>query len=167
MVKGTGYIVLIFPVILFGLFLAACKSPRVTRTTPRENPTIVNLPGYTFKDSLFTKDDFNVFVITTEYSFDSLLTTSIINPVRPKFNDDLVLAIKTETPQYTYKSTFREMTLRNRILSVYFTVNKEQPGSENAGWVSVSTFPRDRRIRLVKFYFDNILIKSIPVVLVY
>jgi hypothetical protein len=153
--------------VLVLVLIGSCKSPRVTRTTPRENPSIITLPGYTFKDSLFTREDFNVFVITTEYGFDSLLTTNITNPIRPKFDDQLVLAIKAETANYTYKSTFREMTRRNRVLNVYFTVNKEQPGEENAGWVSVTTFPREWKIRRVNFYFDNMLIRSVPVVLVY
>jgi hypothetical protein len=151
--------------IIFLLF--ACKSPDISKTSPRENPAIVMLPGYSFKDSNFTREDFNVFVITTEYGFDSLLTTSVVNPIRPKFDQELVLAIKAETPNYSYRSTFRKMELRNRILNVYFTVQKEAPMAENSGWVSVSTFPRDRNIRLVRFYFDDILIRSIPVVLVY
>ena len=163
---GSRYFFLLIPFI-FGLAATSCKSSRVTRTTPRENPTIKVLPGYTLKDSNFTKEDFNVMVITTEYSFDSLLTTSITNPLRPKFEDELVIAIKTETPNYTYKSTLRDMVLRSRTLSVYFTVNKEQPGEDNTGWVTVSTFPRNRNIRQVKFYFDNMLVKTIPVVLVY
>lgn len=167
MLNNKRHIIFSLAVLFFGILAESCKSPRVTRTTPRVNPEIVTLPGYTFRDSLFTKNDFNVFVITTEYSFDSLLQASITNPIRPKFSEDLVLAIKTETPNYTYKSTFRDMVIRNRVLSVYFTVNKELPGTENAGWVSVSTFPRSRKIRLVKFYFDNVLIEAIPVVLVY
>ena len=145
----------------------SCKDPDISKTSPRDNPAIVTLPGYTFKDSSFTRDDFNVFVITTEYGFDSLLTTSVVNPIRPKFDKELVLAIKAETPNYSYRSTFRRMELRNRILHVYFTVQKEQPMDENSGWVSVSTFPKDRNIRLVRFYFDDVLIRSIPVVLVY
>ena len=152
--------------LLFSVFLS-CKDPGISRTTPREDPSIVFLPGYNFKDSNFTREDFNVFVITTEYGFDSLLVTSITNPIRPKFSEVLVLAIKAETPNYSYRSTFRKMELRNRILHVHFTVNKEAPDAEDKGWVSVSTFPRDRSIRLVRFYFDNVLIRSIPVVLVY
>lgn len=151
---------------MLSLFIA-CKEPGISKTTPRDNPNIVSLPGYNFKDSNFTRDDFNVFVITTEYGFDSLLVTSITNPIRPKFAEELVLAIKAETPKFSYRSTFRKMEFRNRILHVHFTVNKEKPDAEDKGWVSVSTFPRDRSIRLVRFYFDNVLIRSIPVVLVY
>ncbi len=158
--------ILIFSGIVLSLVLS-CKEPGISQTTPRDNPAIVFLPGYNFKDSNFTRDDFNVFVITTEYGFDSLLVTSITNPIRPKFAEELVVAIKAETPNYSYRSTFRKMELRNRILHVYFTVNKEREDTEGKGWVSVSTFPRDRSIRLVRFYFDNVLIRSIPVVLVY
>ena len=162
--NGLGFVTLVGLIVSL---LFACKGPDIAKTTPRENPAIVMLPGYNFKDSNFTREDFNVFVITTEYGFDSLLTTSIANPIRPKFDQELVLAIKAETPNYSYRSTFRKMELRNRILHVYFTVQKEAPMSENSGWVSVSTFPRDRNIRLVRFYFDDVLIRSIPVVLVY
>lgn len=145
----------------------ACKTPDNTQRMPRENPHIVTLPGYNFRDTNFARNDFNVYVITTAYGFDSLLTASITDPIRPSFEKELVLAIKVETARHTYKSTFRHMQLNNRVLSVYFTVNKENPSEENAGWVSISTFPRDRNIRIVRFYFDNVLIRSIPVVLVY
>jgi hypothetical protein len=155
-----------FLALLAGL-LGACKTPDNTQRMPRENPHIVTLPGYNFRDSNFTRSDFNVFVITTAYGFDSLLTASITNPLRPSFDKDLVLAIKVETAQHTYKSSFRHMQLNNRVLNVYFTVNRQDPADEGAGWVSISTFPKDRNIRIVRFYFDNVLIRSIPVVLVY
>ena len=157
----------VFLTLAFGLSLTACKSNKIVKSTPRDNPAIVTLPGYNFRDSGFTRTDFNVYVITTEYGFDSLLVTHLTDPTRPRFDSVFVLAIKAETDQYSYKSTFRSMRFRDDVLNVYFTVNKQEPNDEDFGWVSISTFPRDRGIRLVRFYFDNVLIRTIPVVVVY
>jgi hypothetical protein len=106
-------------------------------------------------------------VITTALSFDSLFSSSTTTDARPNFDDHIVVAIKAQTTTNSYKVSFKEMMIQGRVFQVYFTVAKEKPDDENAGWVSISTIPRNRQIRRVNFFHDQILVRSIPVVEVY
>ena len=148
------------------LLASACSTTTKTSTAQTTSP-VVSLPGYVVKDSNFSRKDFNVWVVTTEPYFDSLFTAVIVNPSRPEFGQQLVVAVKVETATASYKVNFKNMTIRRQTLNVYFNVTKEKPDSENTGWVSVSTYPRNRNLRRVNFYFDDVLIRSIPVVIVY
>ncbi len=123
--------------------------------------------GYVMKDTNFSRKDFNVWLITTQLTFDSLFTSVDTTLAKPNFNDNLVLAIKAETVNKAYKTNFRQMYVQRRILKVFFNIEKERPGRDDAGWVSILSFPKDKEIRRVNFYYDDMMIRSIPVVIVY
>ncbi len=148
------------------MLATACTTTSKTNTTQAQVP-ITNLPGYVVRDSNFSRKDFNVWVVTTEPKFDSLFTAVVVNPGRPEFGQNLVVAVKAQTATNTYKVSFKNMQIRRNILHVYFNVTKEKADSETSGWVSVSSYPRDRNLRRVNFYFDDVLVRSIPVVIVY
>jgi len=172
--KGISYFVLrslkpipsgiaLFSLLL--LFFTTCKTPEQTIVVP--NVAVSSMPGYTVRDSLISRTDFNVWLVTTETRFDSLFSTDITSSYRPKFAEEVVVAIKAQTATTTYKVSFKQMLLQGRILHVYFKVKKEVPDAEDAGWVAITAFPKNQDIRKVNFYHDNVLIRSIPVVIVY
>ena len=150
--------------LLIILLLTACSTEK---RVVIPNVAITSLPGYTVRDTAISHHDFNVWVITTETSFDSLFTTVITSAYKPRFDEQIAVAIKAETATTAYNVSFKEMVMRGRVLNVYFNVQKEKPDQEGAGWVSVTAFPKNQSIRRVNFYHDNVMIRSIPVVLVY
>ena len=150
--------------LIIGILLTACSTEKTVAQTP-VSPT--TLPGYTVRDTGFSRKDFNVWVITTNLSFDSLFTATISPATRPDFDTDFVMAVKAETAANSYKVTYKDMKIQGDVLKVYFKVAKEHAGDDGAGWVSVSTFPKNRKLRRVHFYHDNVMIRSIPIVAVY
>jgi hypothetical protein len=128
---------------------------------------IKSLPGYVVKDTNFSRKDFNVWVITTAMSFDSILSAVDTAVARPSFDKDIVLAMKAATATNTYKVKYNRMVMQGTTLSVYFDVEKEKPDKEDAGWVSMQTVSRDKQVRRVKFYYGDVLVRSLPVVIVY
>jgi len=133
----------------------------------KEKVPVVTLPGYTIRDTNFSRKDFNTWLVTTQSSFDSLFIPSDSTLRKPDFETQMVVAVKAETYNYTYKTTFQQMILQRRVLKVYFKVYKEKPDQEGFGWVSIIAIPKDKTIRRVNFYYDYMMIRSIPVVIVY
>jgi hypothetical protein len=126
-----------------------------------------NFQGYSLRDTNFSRKDFNVWVVTTALSFDSLFTSIDSTLRKPNFDEEIVLAIKAETVRNVYETKFKEMILQRRILRVYFKVSKEDKDKEGVGWVTITSIPKDKTIRRVNFYFDDMMVRSIPVVVVY
>ncbi len=151
--------------VLFLLAAAACSTTKSGKSVPVV--PIVILPGYALKDTNISKKDFNIWVVTTQTSFDSLFTAVIPDPGKPSFDQKLVVAVNAVTATSNYKVTFRNMLVRRNVLNVYFNVTREKAGAENTDWVSISNYPRDRNLRRVNFYFDDVLVRSVPVVVVY
>jgi hypothetical protein len=125
------------------------------------------LPGYKLKSSAIVFNDYNLWVITNSEVFDKLFIPETETAARPDFNEEMVLAAKVETPANTYNIRFKKTEVRKKDLNVYFTVQKEGPGQDGAGPVSLITFSRNPTVRKVNFYHDNLLVRSIPVVAVY
>jgi hypothetical protein len=148
-----------------GLLTACGTEKKAVVVVP--NVAITKLPGYMVKDTNFSRHDFNVWLVTTETSFDSLFTPAITSTYKPNFDKEMALAIKVQTKTTSYKVKFKQMVLRGPVLSVYFNVKKEAPDEEEAGWVSITAFPKNQSVTRVKFYYDNVMIRSIPVVVVY
>lgn len=156
------YIISVFFLVVF---FVACNTER-RLVVP--NVAMTALPGYVIKDTAaISHHEFNVWLVTTETRFDSLFTPVITSGFKPDFDNEIAIAIRVETITTSYKVSFKEMTLRGNTLQVYFKVKKELPADEGAGWVSLTTFHKNQAIKKVNFYYDDVLIRSIPVVIVY
>ena len=151
-------------IIICGFILQACSAGKQV-VVP--NVAMSLMPGYITNDSVLSHTEFNVWLVTTQPSFDSLFTTAITSAYKPDFDKEVAVAIRALTHTSSYKVTYKEMFRRGRVLQVYFNVRKENPGDEGYGWVSITAFPKNQEIRRVDFYHDNMFIKSIPVVIVY
>lgn len=156
-------LLLILPGITF-IFLFACSTQKKVSLAPAQ---VSGLPGYEIRDSNFSRKDFNVWVVTTQLSFDSIFLTTTAVDNKPNFDNQLVVAIKAETSTSQYKVTFRNMVVDRRELNVYFTVAKDKTENEGSSWVTVAAIPRSNDIRRVNFFHDNVLTRTVPVVRVY
>lgn len=154
---------LILPGVSF-IFIFACSTQKKVPLSPAQ---VSSLPGYEIRDSNFSRKDFNVWVVTTPLSFDSLFITTIAADTKPNFDNQLVVAIKAQTVTSNYQVTFKNMVVEGRELNVYFTVAKDKPEREGSSWVTVAAIPRSKTIRRVNFFHDNVLTRTIPVVSVY
>jgi hypothetical protein len=152
-------------IIICSIVLQACSASKKVVVVP--NVAMSLMPGYITNDSVLSHTDFNVWLVTTEPSFDSLFTTAITSAYKPDFSREIAVAIRAITYTASYKVTYKEMLRRGNILDVYFTVRKEKPEDEGYGWVSITAFPKNQDIKRVNFFHDNVMIKSIPVVIVY
>jgi hypothetical protein len=147
------------------IFLVACSTEKKV-VVP--NVSMTALPGYVIKDTAtISHHEFNVWLVTTETRFDSLFTSVITSSFKPNFDKEMAMAIRVETATASYKVSFKEMVLRGNTLGVYFRIRKELPADEDAGWVSLTTFPKNQSLKRVNFYYDDVLIRTIPVVIVY
>jgi hypothetical protein len=151
-------------IILFFISFVACSNEKKI-TVPQSE--IKSLPGYVVKDSNFSRKDFNVWVITTSLSFDSILSAVDTSVKKPSFDKDIVLAMKAATATNTYRVTYNRMVMQGTTLNVYFDVEKDKPTKDDFGWVSMQTISRDKQVRRVKFYYGDVLVRSVPVVIVY
>lgn len=154
---------LVLPCVSF-IFLFACSTQKEVPLAPAQ---VSSLPGYEIRDTNFSRKDFNVWVVTTPLSFDSLFVTTTAVDTKPDFDSQLVVAIKAQTISSKYKVTFRNMVVDGRELNVYFTVAKDQPEREGSSWVTVAAIPRGNNIRRVNFFHDDVLTRSVRVVIVY
>lgn len=148
------------------LFILALVIPGIA-DAQKEKVPVLPLPGYTIRDTNFSRKDFNTWLVTTQSSFDSLFIPSDSSVPKPNFEQQMVVAVKAETYNNKYNTTFYEMILQRRVLRVYFKVYKERRNQEGAGWVSIIAIPRDKSIRRVNYYYDNMMIRTIPVVTVF
>ena len=152
-------------IIVCSIFLQACSASKKVVVVP--NVAMSLMPGYITNDSVLSRTEFNVWLVTTELSFDSLFTTAITSAYKPDFSKEIAVAIRAITQTSSYKVTYKEMLRRGNVLDVYFTARREKPEDEGYGWVSITAFPKNQDIKRVNFYHDNVMIRSIPVVIVY
>jgi hypothetical protein len=146
------------------IFLFACSTQKKTPLPPSQ---VSGLPGYEIRDSNFSREDFNVWVVTTPLSFDSIFVSTTAADKKPDFESQIVVAIKAQTVTSTYRVTFKNMVVQGPDLNVYFTVAKDKPEREGSSWVTIAAIPRNKTIRRVNFFYDDILTRTIQVVRVY
>lgn len=151
-------------VLLAGIMLSAFSSP------VKEAPvafTVNELTGYKLRNNIIDTHDFNLWVVTNEDVFNRDFVPMYDSVLRPQFDSQMVLAAKVETINYAYRVRFRSVVEDNGSLNVYFSVKKEGVAGEVESPLSMITFSKDRGIKKVNFYHDNVLVKTIPVVAVY
>lgn len=151
-------------VLLAGIMLSAFSNP------VKEAPvafTVNEITGYKLRNNNIDYHDFNLWVVTSEDVFNRDFVPMYDSVLRPQFDSEMILAAKVETINYTYRVRFRNIVEENGNLNVYFSVKKEGQAGESESPLSMITFPKNRGIKKVNFYHDNVLVKTIQVVAVY
>ncbi len=132
-----------------------------------EPGNVKELSGYKLKSKSIVFNDFNLWVITNGEAFDKTFIAERETAARPSFEEEMVLAAKAETSTNSYRISFKKAEIRKTELNVYFTVQKDGPGRDGDGPVSLIAFPRNTTAKKVNFYHDNLLVRTIPIVAVY
>jgi len=154
-----------FIVVLLAVFMLTAFSTKKDSAVLFDRVT--ELQGYKLKSTAIDFTDFNIWVVTTDDVFDQVFVSDNGAAVRPRFEEQMVLAVKVETFSYSYAVKFRSMTLKDNNLNVYFGVRKQGPANKGEGPVSLAVVPKDGSVKKINFYHDNILVKTVPIVTVY
>lgn len=152
-------VILLAGVMLTGFSLPLNNSPVAGEVT--------ELTGYRLKHNHIDVTDFNLWVVTSEDVFARDFEPMYDSVVKPEFDRQMVLAAKVQTANYAYRAKFKKTVLQNGILHVYFNVKKEGPVEDFEAPVSIIAVPKDKAIKKVHFYHDNMMVKAVPVVAVY
>ncbi len=132
-----------------------------------EDPrALTNLHGYVLKNNPGPSADFNVWVVTTETSFDEEFVALEGGTKKPDFENEMAIAVSAETHNYVYQVNFTRSELKKDELHVYFTVRKA-PVDAVPGMVKLATVAKTPGLKIVHFYHDNTRIRTVPIVSVY
>lgn len=134
------------------------------------NPTVgemTELTGYKLRDIRINYHDFNLWVVTNEDVFVRDFEPLHDSVLRPRFDEQMVLAAKVKTINYDYQVKFKRTLVNNGTLNVYFAVRKQGFDELTEKPVTMAVVPKDRSIRKVNFFHDNVLVKTVPIVTVY
>lgn len=150
--------------LMTGFMLTAFSIPEHETPVTGE---LTELRGYKLRSNDIDKSDFNLWVVTNEDAFNKDFVPENDSVLKPNFDEQLVLAAKVETYNYSYQVKYRKLEVVNGSVNVYFTVRKVRSGHEAGGPVSMLVLPKDRSYKKVNFYHDNMLVKAVPIVTVY
>lgn len=128
---------------------------------------VVEITGYKLRNEKIDLTDFNLWVVTSEDVFERDFEPEHDSVLRPRFDEQMVLAAKVETIRNAYRVKFKKTELVNGTLNVYFNVKREGAAEEIKVPVSMVAVPKDRSMKKVNFYHDNMLVKTVPIVTVY
>ena len=128
---------------------------------------VIELNGYKLRYTLIDFRDYNLWAVTTEEAFNTEFEAENERVIRPDFERQIVIAGKVETANYTYAVKFKSKEIDGNTLNVYFSVKKTGESLQGAGPVTLAMIPRDKTIKRVNFFHDNILVKTVPIVAVY
>jgi hypothetical protein len=154
----------IIVILLAGFMLTGFRFP------VKNNPVVLEvteLTGYKLRSRIIDYHDFNLWVVTNEDVFTRDFEPIHDSVLKPRFDEQMVLAAKVETVHYSYRVKFRKTMALKGVLNVYFSVSKEGPVQETELPVSMIAIPKDKAIKKVQFYHDNMLVKTVPIVAVY
>lgn len=151
-------LILLFP---FAFLLGAYPAE-----TPGKGENVNELSCYRIKNKVVSHNDFNIWVITNEATLNDLFTADDCAE-KPNFDEKLVVAMKVETLNYAYRVEYKKIESRQNAINVYFHVVKEGERKEDGSPVAMTEIPRDKSVKRINFYHDNMLVKSVPIVTVY
>lgn len=125
------------------------------------------LSGYKLIDKEITLNDFNLWVITNENSFNEAFLAESEDAIRPRFEEEMVLAVKVQTHSNSYTARFLKAETPKNELNLYFSLKRDKHFQAEGSPASLAIFPKNKAVRKVNFYHDNVLVKSVPIVAVY
>lgn len=153
----------IIVILLTGLILSGFS-------TPIKAPVlgdVTELSGYRLRNNNISLNDFNLWVVTNEDVFIRDFEPLHDSVMHPAFEEQMVLAAKVETANYVYRVKFKRTVVSNGTLHVYLNVRKHGSTDDTVIPLTMVTVPKDKSIRKVQFYHDNVLVKTVPIVSVY
>jgi hypothetical protein len=154
----------VIAMVLAGIMLTAFSSPNIESPAMGE---VTELTGYKLRYTQVDFRDFNLWVVTNEEAFYTEFEAEHETVIRPDFSKQMVIAAKVETYNYTYNVKFKKLEADGTTLNVYFNVKKDGESRNGAGPVTLAMTGKDKGIRKVNFYHDNVLVKTVPIVAVY
>lgn len=154
----------IIVILMAGVMLMSFSAPVNERLTAGE---LTELTGYKLRDNKINHHDFNLWVVTNEDVFSRDFEPLHDSVLRPRFDEQMVLAAKVETVSNTYRVKFKKTIIADGTLNVYLNVKREAVSGDSEKLVSMIVVPKDKVIRKVNFFHDNVLVKSVPIVTVY
>lgn len=133
---------------------------------PAEN--VRELTGYKVRTGNISYTDFNLWVLSNTESFDQQFISDGTMGIKPAFENELVIAAAAvETKSAAYKVKFKSILMKKDELNVYFIVLKEKRKEEHEGQVSMLSISKSLMVKKVNFFHDNVLVRSVPIVIVY
>lgn len=155
-----------FKLFLVGVIGSMLMAFTTVKDSVEHPESVKELAGYQLREKEFSMNDYNLWVITNEDAFNKTFIADSDGVIRPRFDEEWVLAAKVETQAHFYSVKFKKVVVEGNTLNVYFGVQKPRRGYVLQP-VSIITAPKNREIRKVNFYHDNILVRSVPIGLVY
>ncbi len=149
---------------LAGIILTAFSNP--VNVSPASTD-VVEITGYKLRNEKIDLTDFNLWVVTSEDVFERDFEPEHDSVLKPRFDEQMVLAAKVETVHNAYRVKFKKTELVNGTLNVYFNVKREGSPETVKVPVSMVAVPKDKSMKKVNFYHDNLLVKTVPIVTVY
>lgn len=134
---------------------------------PVIDENVKELSGYRLRDTAISLNDFNLWVITQEVAFDDAFIADSHAAPKPKFDVEMVLAAKVVTQANTYNVRFRSFEIRKDELNVYFSVQRDRGGIKDNNNVTLASVPKNRKVKKVNFFHDNVRVRTVPIVSVY
>lgn len=153
----------LLPVAVMGWMLAAFTTVNKPSATI---VTVKDLPGYKLREKIASLTDYNLWVVATRDAFHQMFIADNEAVATPDFGEVWVLAARIETWANPYEVKFKKIVEEGNTLQVYFTVQKQRRG--HAGQtVAMVTASKNPDIKKVNFYHNNLLVRSVPIGLVY
>lgn len=128
---------------------------------------VKELKGYQLKNQAISLHDYNLWVITHEVEFDKTFVADSIAEGRPEFENEMVIAAKVETFSNSYKVQFKKIVVNKNEMNVYFGVQRDKVKQDSDRPVAMITAEKNREIKKVNLFHDNVLVRSVPIVSVY
>ena len=156
-----------FKVILMMLIGGMLTAFTVNNHTSTDPGTFREVPGYKFVGNDLTQTDFNLWIITNEDAFYKTFKPETDEVPRPQFDKEMVLAAKVQTYSSNYDVRFTKTVIRKNELNVYFNVKKIKDSAVDDSSVSIALFAKNKQVKKVNFFHDNVFVRSVPIVTVY
>ena len=151
-------------VMLFSGMLHVTAEERSWLTIPAN---VKELTGYKLRDKVISLNDYNLWVIANEETFDRIFVADTTTTARPDFDKELVLAAKVITAANSYKVKFKTVIEKDETLNVYFSIQRNKKEQEDTGAAFITVYPKSVSVKKVNFYHDNRLVRTVPMVAVY
>lgn len=154
----------IIVILMAGLMLTGFSVPVNNNPVAGE---MTELTGYKLRGKTINYHDFNLWVVTNEDVFTRDFEPLHDSVLRPRFDEQMVLAAKVQTINYAYQVKFKRTVVSNGVLNVYFSVRKQGAEELTEKPVTMAVVSKDKAIKKVNFFHDNMLVKTVPIVSVY
>ena len=150
--------------LLLPFFLLSSFS--IERTDGTGTPVITELSCYHIKAKTVSHTDYNIWVVTNQGALEEhFIADSCASNI--DFEHELLVALKLETDQGTYKINIKRITIAGNAINVYFESRRLKIPVEEGSPLVMASISKDSTVRKVNFYHGDMLVKTVPIVTVY